>query len=75
VFPNPSLNGKIHLKTNFHLREAGFLVITNSLGIPVYSSQLPGNEFFVDAGEWQTGIYFAEITTTQGTIKKRLVIQ
>lgn len=75
VFPNPS-TGKFTIDlTNSQLNMGNIKIqICNIIGEKIYQSQINNSQAKIDLSKQPAGIYFLNITTEQGTISKKLII-
>ncbi|NND77295.1 MAG: T9SS type A sorting domain-containing protein [Flavobacteriales bacterium] len=70
IFPNPS-NGLLNIETDLLIQE---ILILNSLGQVVKFDAWSGNKK-LDLGEYSSGVYYLRVTTEQGMIRKKLILQ
>ena len=69
VYPNPS-SGIVRVEAE-NLRSVG---VFNALGQQVYDIPTGGNEFEIDLGDHEPGIYLIRIETASGMTTKRVVL-
>lgn len=76
LYPNPATS-QVTLRMNFPVIENTSVKIYNALGMQVYSNSLPfgKDELIIPLGNFEKGVYFAELTNTQGKATKRFVVE
>jgi hypothetical protein len=72
IFPNPS-NGKINVLYNGNAKEVHAVVIYNSIGEKVYSSD--HFQFLIDLSQNPAGIYFIHLTSDSQTLTKQIILE
>jgi len=71
IYPNPATN-QVNIATSGTLTQVR---IMNSTGQLVYNQKVDGQLLQVNSSEFQTGVYFIEIHTTEGMTTQKLVIR
>jgi len=73
IYPNPSI-GIFNIELQ-EVLENTFVNITNTAGQNVYSSKIVNNKHVVSLENIESGIYYIQITNSNGSIVKSLVIE
>jgi Secretion system C-terminal sorting domain len=76
IYPNPS-NGLAILELKNELESDGKLIVTNTLGVQLYTEVLlKGTQAVpVDLGAFQSGTYFISIVTAVGSSSKLITVK
>ncbi len=77
IYPNPS-NSRITIEINSQLQGQAELKVINLLGEEVYIKPIPtihnSYQHQLDVSNYETGIYFLTLTTTNGLLTQKIVI-
>jgi len=71
IYPNPATD-VLNISANSDLRQVRIL---NHLGQMVYNSELTGISFALNTSNFQSGLYFVEITTLEGVTTQKIIIK
>lgn len=72
IYPNPS-TGKFIIKSS--PVKINKMVVSNLLGLPVYTSEAVGSDFEIDLSGQPDGIYLLKLQTEKGNSTERLVVR
>nr|NQU91798.1 T9SS type A sorting domain-containing protein [Bacteroidota bacterium] len=72
VFPNPATD-LINISSDYNLKK---VTLVNSLGQPVYTQEVTGNNYQINVSSYVIGMYFIRIETANGNvITKKIMIK
>ena len=69
VYPNPT-NGNVKIE----VEGMTHVTVVNMLGQVVYEKALEGNETTVDMSQFELGLYFVRVNTTNGVMTRRVIV-
>lgn len=78
LFPNPA-SGLTNLSVNLRQNETVHVSVLNSLGQEVYTSKgnnlaAGQNNIKLDTESWASGVYFINVSTVNGSVKRKLTV-
>lgn len=71
VYPNPA-NDFLRINTNGNLNS---IRIMNLVGQIIYESQIQNSNTTINISDFESGVYFIQVETTNGTTTQKIVIQ
>jgi hypothetical protein len=78
IYPNPSLNGKLHIAISSSQNQNVNISLMNMLGQEVLSQILEVNDgennFSLDLSNKDNGIYFLKIQNSENTLTKKIIL-
>lgn len=70
IYPNPS-SGLFFVKSENNISK---IIITNMIGVKIYSSEINAKKYEIDISRQPNGIYFIQTTTEKGAFVKKIII-